>query len=147
MSPNNRDLLKQEIVNSSGGMEAIQPFLNMSQEEFEVYNKKKAEDPDVIPTSINIDNYEEFLPPSKLNVRNTEEPNPELLSWASENMGAWESFVNSFNVPKKENYPEDEQNFEGQYGEDLRFYNKNIVDFKRQLPKIKKFLARAKDTE
>ena len=147
MSPNNRDLLKQEIVNSSGGMEAIQPFLNMSQEEFEVYNKKKAEDPDVIPTSINIDNYEEFLPPSKLNVRNTEEPNPELLSWASENMGAWESFVNSFNVPKKENYPEDEQSFEGQYGEDLRFYNKNIVDFKRQLPKIKKFLARAKDTE
>lgn len=147
MSPNNRDLLKQEIVNSSGGMEAIQPFLNMSQEEFEVYNKKKAEDPDVIPTSINRDNYEEFLPPSKLNVRNTEEPNPELLSWASENMGAWESFVNSFDVPKKENYPEDEQSLEGQYGEDLRFYNKNIKDFKRQLPKIKKFLAQAKDTE
>jgi len=147
MSPNNRDLLKQEIVNSSGGMEAIQPFLNMSQEEFEVYNKKKAEDPDVIPTSINRDNYEEFLPPSKLNVANTPEPNPELLSWASENMGAWESFVNSFDVPKKENYPEDEQSLEGQYGEDLRFYNKNIKDFKRQLPKIKKFLAQAKDTE
>jgi hypothetical protein len=147
MSPNNRDLLKQEIVNSSGGMEAIQPFLNMSQEEFEVYNKKKAEDPDVIPISINRDNYEEFLPPSKLNVANTPEPNPELVSWASENMGAWESFVNSFDVPKKENYPENEQGFDQQYGEDLRFYNKNIKNFKRQLPKIKKFLANAKDTE
>jgi len=147
MDPNNRDLLKQEIVNSSGGMEAIQPFLNMSQEEFEVYNKKKAEEPDVIPISINRDNYEEFLPPSKLNVRNTQEPNPELLSWASENMGAWESFVNSFDVPKKEDYPENEQGYNQQYGEDLRFYNKNIKDFKRQLPKIKKLLARAKDTE
>ena len=75
-------------------------------------------------------------------VGNTKEPNPELTSWASENMSAWESFVNSLpnEKPQKSDYPEDEQGLDQQYGEDLRFYNKVVRDLKRQLPKIQKLV-------
>ncbi len=144
MTPDARENLKEQIMLNSGGMDAIMPFLTMSQEEFKAYQEAPKEDSvtDVIPTTINRDNYEDFLPPSKLNLGNTKEPNPELISWASENMSAWESFVNSLpnEKPQKSDYPEDEQGLDQQYGEDLRFYNKVVRNLKRQLPKIQKLV-------
>jgi hypothetical protein len=144
MTSDARETLKEQIKLNSGGMDAIMPFLTMSQEEFKAYQEAPKEDTttDVIPTTINRDNYEDFLPPSKLNLGNTQEPNPDLTSWASENMSAWESFVNSLpnEKPKQSDYPEDEQGLDQQYGEDLRFYNTVVRDLKRQLPKIQKLV-------
>ena len=152
-----RETLKEQIKLNSGGMDAIMPFITMSPQEFSSYNQRKQfedkpKEGEPVAVSINKDNYEEFLPPSKLNAGSSRDPNPELLTWASENMGAWESFVNSLpdKPPMMEDYPEDQRDTtdpEGEYGIDLRFYNKVTKSLKKQLPKIKKMIAKAKDTE
>jgi len=145
MNAESRETLKEQIMLNSGGMEAIKPFLVMSDEEFKAYEERKKDEPkeeELSVMAINKDNYEEFLPPSRLNLGNTKDPNPELLTWASENMGAWESFVNSLpnEKPKQSDYTEDQQGLDQQYGEDLRFYNLVVKNLKRQLPKIQKLV-------
>jgi len=145
MNAESRETLKEQIMLNSGGMEAIKPFLVMSDEEFKAYEERKKDEPkeeELSVMAINKDNYEEFLPPSRLNFKGTKDPNPELLTWASENMGAWESFVNSLpnEKPKQSDYTEDQQGLDQQYGEDLRFYNLVVKNLKRQLPKIQKLV-------
>ena len=145
MNAEARETLKEQIMLNSGGMEAIKPFLVMSDEEFKAYEERKKDEPkeeELSVMAINKDNYEEFLPPSRLNFKGTKDPNPELLTWASENMGAWESFVNSLpnEKPKQSDYTEDQQGLDQQYGEDLRFYNLVVKNLKRQLPKIQKLV-------
>lgn len=145
MNAESRETLKEQIMLNSGGMEAIKPFLVMSDEEFKAYEERKKNEPkeeELSVMAINKDNYEEFLPPSRLNFKGTKDPNPELLTWASENMGAWESFVNSLpnEKPKQSDYTEDQQGLDQQYGEDLRFYNLVVKNLKRQLPKIQKLV-------
>jgi len=135
-------------------MEAIKPFLVMSDEEFKAYedSKKiteKKQETEILPESINRDNYENFLPP-ELTIKEGQGrgapfvTNPELINWAKENMSAWESFVNSIGEkPKASDYPEDQRNVKDptqQYGIDLRFYNTIGKDLIKQLPKIQKLV-------
>jgi hypothetical protein len=149
-----RENLKEQIILNSGGMEAIKPFLVMSDEEFKAYedSKKiteKKQETEILPKSINRDNYENFLPP-ELTIKKGQGrgasfvTNPELINWAKENMSAWESFVNSIGEkPKASDYPEDQRNPrdpEQQYGIDLRFYNTIGEDLIKQLPKIQKLV-------
>ena len=149
-----RENLKEQIILNSGGMEAIKPFLVMSDEEFKAYedSKKiteKKQETEILPESINRDNYENFLPP-ELTIKEGKGraapfvTNPELINWAKENMSAWESFVNSIGEkPKASDYPEDQRNVKDptqQYGIDLRFYNNIGKDLIKQLPKIQKLV-------
>jgi len=122
-------------------VEKDEPKQEVKKEEPEV-KKDEPKEEELSVMAINKDNYEEFLPPSRLNFKGTKDPNPELLTWASENMGAWESFVNSLpnEKPKQSDYTEDQQGLDQQYGEDLRFYNLVVKNLKRQLPKIQKLV-------
>jgi len=98
-------------------------------------------EPEVVPElTITKNNFSDFKPPKKWNKRGTRETNQQFKDWNEKYYSDWKTFVESIgDKPVKEDYPEDQRNisdFSQQYGIDLRFWNKNARQLRKQLEKI-----------
>ena len=98
-----RDALKEQIKLNSGGMDAIMPFITMSQEEFDAYQKKKKDDPkEEVDELFNITENSilklyETIPPQKIGQGKGAPKNPAYAEWVSNNKAEFNASIDYIN--------------------------------------------------
>ena len=98
-----RDALKEQVKLNSGGMDAIMPFITMSQEEFDAYQKKKKDEPkEEVDELFNITESSimklyETIPPQKIGQGRGAKANPAYTEWVSNNKAEFNASIDYIN--------------------------------------------------
>ena len=122
-----KGLQEQGVVLPDSILNLINPGVSEDVQEKEVKEIKPVETQveELFTTNITKDNYLDFSPPKKINIRNTKKLNQEFIDWSnSDGAQSWIDFIQGYKKPEETT------------GENVIFYNRKIKPLQEKLETI-----------